>query len=138
MKLMLFAGCAAFALAAGDAAAQDADGAVAVDEVVVIVLLTSQQDKTFSAWSGRVGLRYELTDDANVYATYNRGFKSGGFFGGLATTPEELIPYDNEKLDAFEVGLKSELFERRLRLNLSAFYYDYQDQQVFAQALRNA
>jgi len=103
----------------------------------LIVLLTSQQDKTFSAWSGRLGLRYEVSDDVSVYATYNRGFKSGGFFGGLATTPEELIPYDNEQLDAFEVGLKSELFERRLRLNLSAFYYDYQDQQVFAQALRN-
>ncbi|WP_332773142.1 TonB-dependent receptor [Phenylobacterium sp.] len=103
----------------------------------LIVLLTSQQNKTFSAWSGRLGLRYEVSDDVGVYATYNRGFKSGGFFGGLATTPEELIPYDNETLDAFEIGLKSELLERRLRLNLSAFYYDYQDQQVFAQALRN-
>lgn len=103
----------------------------------LIVLLTSKQDKTFSAWSGRLGLRYEVTDDLSVYATYNRGFKSGGFFGGLATTPEELIPYDNEKLDAYEVGLKSELFDRRVRLNASAFYYDYKDQQVFAQALRN-
>ncbi len=103
----------------------------------LIVLLTSNQDKTFSAWSGRLGLRYEVSDDLNIYATYNRGFKSGGFFGGLATTPEELIPYDNEQLDAYEVGLKSELFDRRLRLNLSAFYYDYKDQQVFAQALRN-
>lgn len=103
----------------------------------LIVLLTSRQKKTFSAWSGRLGLRYAVNDDLNLYATYNRGFKSGGFFGGLATTPEELIPYDNEKLDAYEVGLKSELFDRRLRLNLSAFYYDYKDQQVFAQALRN-
>ncbi|WP_068875066.1 MULTISPECIES: TonB-dependent receptor [unclassified Phenylobacterium] len=103
----------------------------------LIVLLTSKQKKTFSAWSGRLGLRYELGDDASVYATYNRGYKSGGFFGGLATTPEELIPYDNEKLDSYEVGLKSELFDRRVRLNMSAFYYDYQDQQVFAQALRN-
>lgn len=103
----------------------------------LIVLLTSKQKKTFSAWSGRLGLRYELSEDASVYATYNRGYKSGGFFGGLATTPEELEPYDNEKLDSFEVGLKSELLDRRLRLNMSAFYYDYQDQQVFAQALRN-
>jgi iron complex outermembrane receptor protein len=46
-------------------------------------------------------------------------------------------PYDNEQLDAFEVGVKSQLFDRRLRLNASAFYYDYQDQQVFAQVLRN-
>lgn len=102
-----------------------------------IVLLASQQSKTFSDWSGRLGLRYELTPDANIYATYNRGYKSGGFFGGIATSPSEIEPYDNETLDAFEVGLKSELFDRRVRLNLSAFYYDYQDQQVFAQALRN-
>lgn len=103
----------------------------------LIVLLTSDQKKTFSAFSGRLGLRYEVTDDTNVYATYNRGYKSGGFFGGLATTPEEVEPYDNETLDAYEVGMKSEFFDRRVRLNVSGFYYDYKNQQVFAQALRN-
>ena len=103
----------------------------------LFVLLDFKQEKTFSAWSGRLGLRYEVSDDLNLYATYNRGFKSGGFFGGLATTAEEMEPYDNEQLDAFEVGVKSQLFDRRLRLNASAFYYDYQDQQVFAQVLRN-
>lgn len=102
-----------------------------------ILLLASKQSKTFSDWSGRLGLRYEINPDVSIYATYNRGYKSGGFFGGLATTPEELEPYDNETLDAFEVGMKSELFDRRVRLNMSAFYYDYQNQQVFAQALRN-
>lgn len=101
------------------------------------VILTSDQSKTFSALSGRLGLRYEMTPDASVYATYNRGYKSGGFFGGLATTPEELEPYDNETLDAYEVGMKSEFLDRRVRLNVSGFYYDYKDQQVFAQALRN-
>jgi iron complex outermembrane receptor protein len=103
----------------------------------LIVLLTSDQSKTFSALSGRLGLRYEVTPDASVYATYNRGYKSGGFFGGLATTPEEVEPYDNETLDAYEAGVKSEFFDRRLRLNVSGFYYDYKNQQVFAQALRN-
>lgn len=103
----------------------------------LIVLLTSDQSKTFSALSGRLGLRYEVTPDASVYATYNRGYKSGGFFGGLATTPEEVEPYDNETLDAFELGAKTEFFDRRLRLNVSGFYYDYKNQQVFAQALRN-
>ncbi|MBO9710317.1 MAG: TonB-dependent receptor [Caulobacter sp.] len=103
----------------------------------LVVLLTSNQSKTFSALSGRLGLRYEVTPDANVYATYNRGYKSGGFFGGLATTPEEVEPYDNETLDAYEIGMKSEFFDRRVRLNVSGFYYDYKNQQVFAQALRN-
>ena len=103
----------------------------------LIVILTSKQSKTFSAASGRLGLRYELSDDANVYATYNRGYKSGGFFGGLATTAGEMEPYDNETLDAYELGLKSEFFDRRVRLNASAFYYDYKNQQVFAQTTRN-
>lgn len=101
------------------------------------ILLESDQKKTFSAFSGRLGLRYELTPDTNVYATYNRGYKAGGFFGGLATTPEEVEPYDNETLDAYEIGMKSEFFDRRVRLNVSGFYYDYKNQQVFAQALRN-
>ncbi|MBP7705485.1 MAG: TonB-dependent receptor [Caulobacter sp.] len=103
----------------------------------LVPILTYKGEETFKAWSGRLGLRYELTDDVNVYATYNRGFKSGGFFGGMATLPEEMEPYDNELLDAFEIGIKSQLFDRRLRLNASAFYYDYQDQQVFAQTVRN-
>jgi iron complex outermembrane receptor protein len=73
-----------------------------------VVLVASKQDKTFSDWSGRLGLRYELTPNASVYATFNRGYKSGGFFGGLATTPQELEPYANETLNAYEAGVKSE------------------------------
>lgn len=103
----------------------------------LIVILTSKQSKTFSAVSGRLGLRYALSDDANIYATYNRGYKSGGFFGGMATTAQEMEPYDNETLDAYELGLKSEFFDRRVRLNVSGFYYDYKNQQVFAQTTRN-
>jgi iron complex outermembrane receptor protein len=101
-----------------------------------VVLVASKQDKTFSDWSGRLGLRYELTPNASVYATFNRGYKSGGFFGGLATTPQELEPYANETLNAYEAGVKSELFDRRVRLNVSTFYYDYSNQQVFAQTVR--
>jgi len=103
----------------------------------LVVILTSKQSKTFSAVSGRLGLRYELSDDANIYATYNRGYKSGGFFGGMATTAREMEPYDNETLDAYELGLKSEFLDRRVRLNVSGFYYDYKNQQVFAQTTRN-
>ncbi len=106
-------------------------------EYGLATILTYQASKTFSAWSGRLGLRYELSDEANLYATYNRGFKSGGFFGGLATTVEQLEPYDNEQLDAYEVGFKGQFWDRRARLNTSAFFYDYKDQQVFAQVLRN-
>ena len=100
-------------------------------------ILTYQGEKTFSDWSGRLGLTYQLTPETNIYAMYNRGYKSGGFFGGQATSADQLEPYDNETLNAYEIGSKNELFNRRARLNLAAFYYDYQDQQVFAQVLRN-
>ena len=59
------------------------------------------------------------------YATFSRGFKSGGFnIGGLQP------PFQPETLTDYEVGLKSELFDRKLRANLSAFVYDYKDLQV--------
>ncbi len=50
---------------------------------------------------------------------------------------EQLQPYDNEQLDAYEIGYKGQFWDRRARLDTSLFYYAYKDQQVFAQALRN-
>jgi len=99
------------------------------------------QAKTFGDFSGRLGLKYDVSDNTNVYASYNRGFKSGGFFGGQADGDfykEQLAPFDNETVDAFEVGSKSNLFSRRLRLSLSAFYYDYKDLQAFSFVVRGA
>ncbi|HKQ80590.1 MAG TPA: TonB-dependent receptor, partial [Steroidobacteraceae bacterium] len=60
------------------------------------------------------------------YVSYNRGFKSG-LFNGIPANPEPIEP---EVLDAFEVGLKTELFDRRIRLNVAGFYYDYKNLQV--------
>jgi iron complex outermembrane receptor protein len=96
-----------------------------------IVLFSVDDSKSFSSLSGKVGLQYQISDDANVYANYNRGYKSGGFFGGQATDPALVAPYRDEKVNAYEVGTKSEWFDRRLRANLSAFYYDYKDLQVY-------
>ena len=92
--------------------------------------------KTFASVSGRIGLQYRLTDEANLYFTYNRGTKSGGFFSGQTTDPADLGPYKDEKVDAFEVGAKTEWFDHRLRANFSAFYYDYKDLQVYTTVQR--
>lgn len=103
----------------------------------LIVILTANEEKTFSDWSGRLALNYELAQGTNVYASYNRGYKSGGFFGGQATNLDQLEPYDNETLNAYEIGIKTNALGYGTQLNLAAFYYDYQNQQVFAQAVRN-
>jgi iron complex outermembrane receptor protein len=103
----------------------------------LLTLFDYDDAKTFSSISGRLGLRYAISDDANVYATYNRGTKSGGFFSGQTTDPRDLGPYKDETVNAYEMGSKSEFFDRRLRVNLSAFYYDYKDLQVYTVVQRD-
>src|SRR5690606_4078114 len=60
-----------------------------------------------------------------AYASYNRGSKSGNVTVGSVAWDN--IPYDPETLDAYEVGLKTETNDRRVRFNISAFLYDFTD-----------
>ena len=102
-----------------------------VYNIGLIDFVQADEDKTFSSLSGRLGLQYALTNHANVYVSYNRGYKSGGFFGGFTTDPNDILPYKDETLNAYEIGSKSDWFGRKLRLDVSAFYYDYRDLQVY-------
>ena len=79
--------------------------------------------------SGRAGLRYKFSRDVMAYAQYARGYRSGGFNGGALVFPGDLNTAKPEFLDAYEAGLKTKLFDRRLTLNLSAFHYIFKDQQ---------
>ncbi|WP_212742950.1 TonB-dependent receptor [Sphingomonas sp. 2SG] len=101
-----------------------------------ITLFTFADAKTFGAWSGRAGLQYRFSEAANVYASYNRGTKSGGFFSGFAQDSSLIGPYRDETVDAYEVGAKTQWLDRRLGLNLSAFYYDYRDLQVYTSVVQ--
>jgi len=80
-------------------------------------------------WMGKLGLDYTLTDDVLLYASWSRGFKSGGFNGANSNTTLQLKPYKEEELDAFEIGAKSTLLDGSMQLNVSAFFYDYTDKQ---------
>jgi iron complex outermembrane receptor protein len=92
--------------------------------------LHSQTD--VKIWSGKAGLDWTPTDDVLVYGSISKGFKSGGFFGGFPAEGEDSIsPYDPETVIAYEVGVKSQWFDDRLRLNGAVFYYDYRDVQGY-------
>lgn len=82
--------------------------------------------------SGRLGLDFSVSEDVLAYASISKGFKSGGFPAGTTLSNAQVLPYDPEDLIAYELGLKSTLLERRLRLNGAVFYYDYRDKQEFA------
>lgn len=88
-------------------------------------------DETIRAkkWMYRFGVDYKITPRILVYASASRGFKSGGFNGAAANTLSQVGPYRPEELNAYEVGVKSTLFDRALQLNVSGFYYDYRDKQ---------
>lgn len=78
-----------------------------------------------------LGLRYALSPRAMSYLRYARGSKSGGFNADAVLAPRPLPErFDEETVDSFEAGLKSDLFERRLRLNLALFLADYRDYQI--------
>jgi len=86
---------------------------------------TCQPHKTFRSFTPKVALEYQITPDALLYASVSRGFKSGTYnVGGVQP------PVKPEKVTAYEGGLKSEFLDRRLRINLAGFYYDYKDLQV--------
>jgi iron complex outermembrane recepter protein len=88
-------------------------------------LTTLDRSKTWDAFTPRVALDYQATPDVLLYVSWSKGFKSGTFnLGGLQP------PVDPEKVSAFEAGMKSTWLDRRLRLNLAGFYYDYKDLQI--------
>jgi len=102
------------------------------DELGFIVPLVNVKDsKTFSDLSGRLALSWQAREDLLVYGSISKGYNSGGYAGFAANDPLQLKPFDPEHLYAYEVGAKSEFMDRRVRLNAAAYYYDYQDLQVF-------
>jgi iron complex outermembrane receptor protein len=90
----------------------------------------SVQQTTWSNVSPRVAVDYKATKDVLLFASYSEGFKSGGSTSvSVITTPAPNI-FQPEMLKAFEVGVKSNWLNGDLRLNLTAFHYDYSDLQV--------
>lgn len=94
-----------------------------------------ENDESWNQFSPRISVDYKVNDETLVYASYSEGFKSGGFDmrGDATKNPATVNGYDPEIVETFEVGVKTELLDGRLRLNAAAFYSDYTDMQVTVQ-----
>jgi iron complex outermembrane recepter protein len=91
-----------------------------------------KDDLQLDIFSGKLGLDWSVGDDALLYASVSKGFKSGGFFGGFPSAGQaSIVPYQEETVIAYEVGLKSQWLQDTLRFNASLFHYDYQDAQGY-------
>lgn len=93
------------------------------------IVMTAPVRKSWSKFTPRVSLRYEITDEAMVYALWSRGYRGGGFNGRPATIGAATIPYNPETLDNYEAGFKTEFAGGRVRLNGAAFLMKYDDMQ---------
>lgn len=110
-----------------------------------------KRDDTYSQFQPKLTLNWAATDNMNIYGSYGVGFRSGGFnsvgtedllnfwfnagYGGAGEAVNAQInvtdDYDKEVSEAFEVGMKSEFMDRRLRLNAALFRTDVEDNQFF-------
>lgn len=98
------------------------------------LLLPPDEVKTTAGeFTPSVTLDYQFDDDLFGYLKYSEGFKGGGFTQRIFPPREEVPDFEPEYVDAYEIGLKSELFENRLRFNVAAFYNDYSDLQIIVQ-----
>jgi len=88
---------------------------------------------SWTEWGGKLSLNYQVNDDILLYASVSRGFKGGN----ISISPSELVRgvsdiiVDPETIMAYEGGIKSDWFDTTFQFNASAFYYDWEDQQVF-------
>ena len=83
---------------------------------------------SFGKFTWRANVNYKFDDDKSVYASFNRGFRSGGF-NGRGGSPTSLGPYQPEVVDAYEVGLKADWLGRTLRTNFAAYMTKYDNKQ---------
>ena len=109
--------------------------------VVADLAYGSIPDATYKNFSPAVTLAYKASENVNLYARFARGFKSGGFNGEsnvfaapTAACPsgalELCAPYRPEKVDSFELGLKTQLLDSRVVFNVAAFRDERKDMQL--------
>lgn len=85
-------------------------------------------EESWTEFTPRIAVEYRLAPDAMLYFSYAEGFKSGGF-NGRGNSTDTIGPYDPEIVDTFELGIKSEWLDNRVRVNAAAFHSDYKDKQ---------
>ncbi|MFM6853135.1 MAG: TonB-dependent receptor [Sphingopyxis sp.] len=107
----------------------DGTSPTGVPNTVIGTVAPPRGTRSWNNVGWKLGLDYTPNDDVLLYGYWARGFKSGGFTGRIGV-PSDLGPYEPETVDTFEIGLKADFLDRRLRTNFSAFYTNYRDMQL--------
>lgn len=94
--------------------------------------LPADYSASFDATTPRVALQYQFTDDIMAYVSFSEGFNGGGINNQFRDVlPNNgIIPFGSESLEMYEVGVRTDLLDGRLRLNATYFTGDWSDIQV--------
>ncbi len=103
------------------------DGYVRPEGDLVPTVLDDSDD--WSKFTPRIGVEYQANDDLMLFASFSQGFKSGTF-NPRATTAEPAA--NPEDVDSFELGMKSEWLNNRLRANITLFSLEHNDRQYIS------
>ena len=103
------------------------DGYIRPEGDLVPIVLDDEDD--WSKFTPRIGLEYQANSDLMFFTSFSQGFKSGTF-NPRATTAEPAA--NPEEVDSFEIGMKSEWLDNRLRANITLFSLDHKDRQYIS------
>ncbi len=79
----------------------------------------------FSKFTPKVGIDYRPDDNTMLYASWSRGYRSGGFSARAATAATASTPFQPETVDSYEIGAKLDLLDRKVQFNIAGFYSKY-------------
>lgn len=94
-----------------------------------LTAIVNSRKANFERFTWRVGADWKVTPDSLLYANYETGFKSGGFFFTDDIGPGDGV-YEPEVIKAFTIGSKNSFWNNRVRLNMELFHWKYKNQQI--------
>lgn len=98
---------------------------------IVPAVYGKKAKEDFHNVSGNLTFAYQFTDDLNAFVRYATGYRSGGYNGdAYDTVNDEANAFQEETIEQIELGIKSDWWDKRLRVNASVFQYDFKDMQV--------
>jgi iron complex outermembrane recepter protein len=92
--------------------------------------IAGTQKKVFNNFSPKIGVQYHPNDDVMLYASWSKGYKTGGWTTRLSNPLPTAPDFDEEKATTYELGLKSTLIDRRLQVNAAVFQTEYKGIQL--------
>ena len=91
----------------------------------------TKADDDWNKVTSSASVNWNFSDDGMLYLSFAQGYKSGAFVSSVTNPEAAAVPLEPEEVDSWELGLKSEFLDNRLRVNASVFTMDYKDLQVF-------